>query len=233
MDAQLITWRLAEDGTRASGWAAADRSADQSWPPPGCQLAVAPDGALLVSTGHARPTTARTCVAGRKVLRLDLTRPALPDKRSGTTGSAAAVGAHLRHRNVKGLATPGQADVAAEHGRAARTAQPAATGRNYGWDPSRGGRNPVFYDESVPMTDLRRFPDDAPLWTSERTPRRVRGLSSAEAVGEPGCWRSPRQGQQTAAVPARSGVGARGGVPPALDGTHGRQGAAGAGRRPA
>jgi hypothetical protein len=39
-------------------------------------------------------------------------------------------------------------------------------GGNYGWDPSKGGTDSA-YDESVPMTDTKRFPDAVrPLWTS-------------------------------------------------------------------
>jgi glucose/arabinose dehydrogenase len=39
-------------------------------------------------------------------------------------------------------------------------------GTNYGWDPSRGGTE-GSYDESVPMTDLQRFPDAVPaVWSS-------------------------------------------------------------------
>jgi glucose/arabinose dehydrogenase len=39
-------------------------------------------------------------------------------------------------------------------------------GANYGWDPSRGGTQ-NSYDESVPMTDLQRFPDAVPaVWSS-------------------------------------------------------------------
>jgi glucose/arabinose dehydrogenase len=50
-------------------------------------------------------------------------------------------------------------------------------GRNYGWDPSQGGRV-GGYDESVPMTDLQRFPNAVPAtWTSGGTTEAVCGAT--------------------------------------------------------
>jgi len=48
-------------------------------------------------------------------------------------------------------------------------------GANYGWDPSRGGTE-KRYDESVPMTDLQRFPDAVPaVWSSGRDTEAICG----------------------------------------------------------
>ena len=50
-------------------------------------------------------------------------------------------------------------------------------GANYGWDPSRGGTE-SSYDESVPMTDLRRFPDAVPaVWNSGRDTEAICGAA--------------------------------------------------------
>jgi aldose sugar dehydrogenase len=52
-------------------------------------------------------------------------------------------------------------------------------GANYGWDPSQGGTQ-SRYDESVPMTDLARFPDAVPaVWSSG---------SSTEAICQAAFW---------------------------------------------
>jgi len=46
-------------------------------------------------------------------------------------------------------------------------------GANYGWDPSQGGTK-GGYDENVPMTDLKRFPDAVPAkWESGDTTEAV------------------------------------------------------------
>ncbi|MEZ5095417.1 MAG: PQQ-dependent sugar dehydrogenase [Nocardioides sp.] len=55
-------------------------------------------------------------------------------------------------------------------------------GANYGWDPSRGG-TVGGYDESVPMTDRRRFPDAVPaVWRSGSTTQAI--CAAAFLAGE-------------------------------------------------
>jgi glucose/arabinose dehydrogenase len=82
------------------------------------------------------------------------------------------------HRNVQGVAIrPGSGQViTAEHGPTfddeVNLLKPGA---NYGWDPSKGGTD-SSYDESVPMTDLKRFPDAvSPLWTSGKITEAISG----------------------------------------------------------
>lgn len=71
------------------------------------------------------------------------------------------------HRNIQGLAIqPGTGEIyTAEHGPSVDDeVNRIVFGGNYGWDPSRGGTE-GGYDESVPMTDLVRFPDAVPaVW---------------------------------------------------------------------
>jgi glucose/arabinose dehydrogenase len=178
VDIRLVTWRLADDGRSArrvkdllTGLPTADSGRHS-----GCRPTIAADGALLVGTGD----TARGDVPqdltrlGGKVLRLDLkTGEPLPD-------NPFADAADLRqryvysygHRNVQGVAVqPGTGRVfTAEHGPTfddeVNLNRPGA---NYGWDPSRGG-TVGGYDESVPMTDLQRFPDAVPaVWQTGET----------------------------------------------------------------
>jgi glucose/arabinose dehydrogenase len=75
----------------------------------------------------------------------------------------------LGHRNVQGIAfRPGtDRPFSVEHGPDRDDeVNRLVAGANYGWDPSRGGTQ-NSYDESVPMTDLQRFPDAVPaVWSS-------------------------------------------------------------------
>lgn len=236
VDIRLITWRLAEDGTRAERVGQpllTGLPINPSGRHSGCRLAVAPDGALLVSTGDtARPTTAQDLRSpGGKVLRLDLdTGRPLPDNPFwDDPDPRQQLVLTYGHRNVQGLAIGPDGQVfAAEHGPDSEDElNLLRPGRNYGWDPSRGGRNPVFYDESVPMTDLRRFPDAVPpLWTSGTDTETV----CAAAFLRGGQWGEPGVLAVTALkgsklllfrlAPGPSVLEVE--VPPALDGTHGR-----------
>ncbi|MBN9747166.1 glucose dehydrogenase [Amycolatopsis sp. A1MSW2902] len=175
VDVRLVTWRLADDGASAAKVRdlLTGLPVNPSGRHSGCRPTLAPDGALLVGTGD----TARSTVAqdrhslGGKVLRINAkTGEPLPgnpflsssdpnERRIYTYG----------HRNVQGVAIrPGTGQViTSEHGPAfddeVNLLRP---GGNYGWDPSKGGTDPS-YDESVPMTDTKRFPDAVrPLWTT-------------------------------------------------------------------
>ncbi|MDT8911370.1 PQQ-dependent sugar dehydrogenase [Amycolatopsis sp. PS_44_ISF1] len=175
VDIRLVTWRLAEDG--ASAAKARDLltglPVNPSGRHSGCRPTLAPDGALLVGTGD----TANSKVSqdrhqlGGKVLRIDAkTGEALPDNPFFASSDANERRVWTYgHRNVQGVAIrPGTGQViTSEHGPAfddeVNLIRP---GGNYGWDPSKGGTDPN-YDESVPMTDKKRFPDAIdPLWTT-------------------------------------------------------------------
>ncbi|MGW5055576.1 PQQ-dependent sugar dehydrogenase [Actinokineospora sp. NPDC004072] len=171
-DIRLVTWRLTEDATVATRVrelvtglpvAASGRHS-------GCRPTIAADGALLVGTGDtARGTVSQDRGSlGGKVLRVDLkTGQPLPD--NPVPGSRVYT---YGHRNVQGVAVrPGTGQVfTAEHGPDKNDEiNLLVAGANYGWDPSRGGTTPG-YDESVPMTDLERFPDAIPAkWESGET----------------------------------------------------------------
>ncbi|ATY14825.1 glucose dehydrogenase [Amycolatopsis sp. AA4] len=183
-DVRLVTWRLADDGTSAAKVRdlLTGLPVNPSGRHSGCRPTLAPDGALLVGTGD----TARSTVAqdrhslGGKVLRIDaktgeplpgnpfLSSPDPNERRIYTFG----------HRNVQGVAIrPGTGQVVtSEHGPAfddeVNLLRP---GGNYGWDPSKGGTD-SSYDESVPMTDTKRFPDAVrPLWTSGQVTEAISG----------------------------------------------------------
>jgi glucose/arabinose dehydrogenase len=182
IDIRLVTWHLADDARSATRvrdlltglpLAASGRHS-------GCRPTLAADGTLLVGTGD----TAQGRVAqdlsslGGKVLRLDLTT-GLP---AADNPFATAADPHRRliysfgHRNLQGVAVrPGTGQVfTAEHGPSFDDeVNLLRAGGNYGWDPSRGG-TVDGYDESVPMTDTRRFPDAVPaVWQSGPTTQAV------------------------------------------------------------
>jgi glucose/arabinose dehydrogenase len=176
VDIRLVTWQLSQDGTSAErvknpllGGLPVNPSGRHS----GCRPTLAHDGSLLVGTGDsANASIAQNRQSlGGKVLRLDLNTG---DAAPGNPFADASNGVERRiytygHRNVQGVATrPGSDQVfTAEHGPTLDDeVNLLRAGANYGWDPSRGGAV-GGYDEDVPMTDLRRFPDAVPaVWAS-------------------------------------------------------------------
>lgn len=180
-DIRLVTWRLKEDGKIAT------REKELLTGLPlstgrhsGCRPTMGPDGMLLVGTGD----TAQGFVSqdktnlGGKVLRLDLNtgKPAPDNPFIKAKNAKERYVYTYGHRNVQGVAVrPGTDQIfTAEHGPSFNDeVNLIQAGRNYGWDPSRGG-TVGGYDESVPMTDLERFPDAVPAkWQSGETTEAV------------------------------------------------------------
>jgi glucose/arabinose dehydrogenase len=172
VDIRLVTWRLSEDARSA------ERVRDLLTGIPtgsgrhsGCRPTIDADGMLVVGTGDIADGAVPQDLTslGGKVLRLDLRsgdpapgNPFLdaPDERQRYVLS-------YGHRNVQGVTVrPGTGEVyTAEHGPNVNDeVNRIVPGGNYGWDPSQGG-TVGGYDESVPMTDLERFPDAVPaVW---------------------------------------------------------------------
>lgn len=235
-DVRLVTWELAPDG------AAAQRVADPllaglpinpSGRHSGCRPTLAADGALLVGTGD----TARGGIPqdlsslGGKVLRLDLaTGGPLPDNPyAGSADPAQRLLLTYGHRNVQGVAVAEDGTVyTAEHGPSTDDeVNRLEAGGNYGWDPAQGG-TVGGYDESVPMTDLERFPDAVPAAWSSGSP--VEAVSGAAFLSGPqwgdldgvlavGALRGEKLLLMT---PGPDGAIASVGVPAPLDGEYGR-----------
>jgi glucose/arabinose dehydrogenase len=186
-DVRLVTWQLSADGN------AAERVRDplvgglpiaSSGRHSGCRPTMAADGTLLVGTGDtARGTISQDLNSlGGKVLRIELATGAAPADNPfvDAQNPAQRLIWDYGHRNVQGVAVqPGTGEAySAEHGPSSddevNRLQPGA---NYGWDPSQGG-SVSGYDESVPMTDLERFPDAVPAaWSSGRPVEAVSGAA--------------------------------------------------------
>jgi glucose/arabinose dehydrogenase len=181
-DVRLVTWRLAEDGLIATrlrelltGLPVADNGRHS-----GCRPTIGADGLLYVGTGD----TAEGAVAqdrtnlGGKVLRLDLKtgEPAPDNPFAGSANQNERYVYTFGHRNIQGVALRPDTDqiFTAEHGPGENDeVNLIQAGANYGWDPSRGG-TVGGYDESVPMTDLTRFPDAVTAkWQSGETTEAV------------------------------------------------------------
>ncbi|MHA6627006.1 PQQ-dependent sugar dehydrogenase [Pseudonocardia sichuanensis] len=191
-DVRLVTWELSADG------AAAARVADPlvgglpinpSGRHSGCRPTVADDGSLLVGTGDtARGALSQDLASlGGKVLRLDLAtgEPAEGNPFADAENPAQQLVYTYGHRNVQGVAVqPGTGEVyTAEHGPTTDDeVNRLRAGGNYGWDPSQGG-TVGGYDESVPMTDLERFPDAVPAAWSSGSP--VEAISGAAFLSGP------------------------------------------------
>lgn len=117
----------------------------------GCRPRFGPDGFLWVGTGDAAVGTVPQDdnSLGGKVLRVDTNGNAAPGNPGGRRWYTKG------HRNVQGLAfQPGTGrPYSVEHGSFRDDEiNLLVNGANYGWDPVPG------YDESVPMTDLVKFP---------------------------------------------------------------------------
>lgn len=231
-DIRLVTWRLSAD--RASAVKVADLLTGLpvagSGRHSGCRLALSADGGLLVGTGDtARGDLPQDLTSlGGKVLRINPeTGEGLPDNPFGeSTDPNERRIISYGHRNVQGLAVqPGTGELyTVEHGPSTddevNRIVPAG---NYGWDPSRGGTQ-GGYDESVPMTDLTRFPDAIPAIWSTGTP--TQALAGAAFLDGP-AWDASRgllavaalKGSRLILVDVTTGAVQ---TPAALDGEFGR-----------
>ncbi|WP_018683295.1 PQQ-dependent sugar dehydrogenase [Actinokineospora enzanensis] len=171
VDIRLVTWKLGTDNRSATKVKdlLTGLPISQQGRHSGCRPTIGPDGALLVGTGDtANPTVAQNKNSfGGKVLRIDLhTGKPLPD--NPFPGSPVY---NYGHRNVQGVAvrSNGQVLTAEQGPDKDDEVNLLVKGANYGWDPSRGGTS-TKYDETVPMTDLTRFPDAVPAKWSSGTP---------------------------------------------------------------
>jgi len=125
----------------------------------GCRPRFGPDGYLWVGTGDAAiaETPQDDASLGGKVLRIDRDGAAAPGNAGGYRWFSKG------HRNVQGIAFRSRDDlgVSAEHGPSIDDEVNLLLPGNFGWDPGPG------YNESVPMTDLGKFPDAVEaIWSS-------------------------------------------------------------------
>ncbi|MGH3909074.1 MAG: PQQ-dependent sugar dehydrogenase [Pseudonocardiaceae bacterium] len=192
VDVRLVTWELSPDATQARRVAdplVAGLTLNPSGRHSGCRPTLGPDGYLYVGTGDsamAAVSQDRTRLGG-KVLRVDLDTGAAPPDNpfAGSPNAAERLVYTYGNRNVQGVTVqPGTGRLfAAEHGPDVDDEiNILRAGGNYGWDPSRGGTQDS-YDESVPMTDLQRFPDAIPaVWSSGGDTEAICGSAFIEGM---------------------------------------------------
>lgn len=162
VDIRVKTWRLSVDGSSAvtvQDPLLAGIPLNASGRHSGCRLALGLSGELLITTGDTATASVAQDLSslGGKTLHADLA--------TGRPLAGAPFPEHpyvwtYGHRNLQGMEVrPGTTQVfTAEHGPDVDDeVNIEITGGNYGWDPSKGGTQRT-YDESVPMTDTRRFP---------------------------------------------------------------------------
>ncbi|MGI5126089.1 PQQ-dependent sugar dehydrogenase [Pseudonocardia sp. CA-107938] len=186
-DIRLVTWQLSPDGSSAVrvvdplvGGLPLNPSGRHS----GCRPTLATDGSLLVGTGDtARGALPQDLTSlGGKILRVDLATggPARGNPFLMRDDPRTRIVLSYGHRNVQGVAVhpdTGRA-YSAEHGPDVDDeVNRVVPGANHGWDPAQGG-TAAGYDESVPMTDTRRFPQAEPaVWASGSPTLAISGLS--------------------------------------------------------
>ena len=183
-DVQVWRWQLSTDGTRAVRYGSRNPLVDGiplQGPSPGrhtgCRLRFSAKGMLYIGTGDSAVGTnpQSTSSLGGKVLRIH------SDGRIPTTNPYYKKGGDARyvwdigHRNVQGLALrPGTGQMYnAEQGTARDDeVNIVHKGANYGYDPVPG------YDESVPMTDTRKFPKAIKaVWSSGDPTKATSGIT--------------------------------------------------------
>ena len=153
---QVIAWTIDDEFT------AATRAADPlvgdipgASYHSGCRLRFGPQGSLWIATGDASGGTNPQDLSslGGKILRVDASTGA---GAVGNPFTAAPLVYTYGHRNLQGLALrPGTNQMwSVEHGPTIDDEiNLLVSGGNYGWDPVPG------YNQSVPMTDLVKYPD--------------------------------------------------------------------------
>ena len=121
----------------------------------GCRPRFGPDGYLWVGTGDAAfgSTPQDDDSLGGKVLRVDRNGAAAPGNPDGRLWYSKG------HRNIQGMAFRSDGiGMSAEHGPSVDDEINELVAGNFGWDPVNENGSPG-YNESVPMTDLAKFPD--------------------------------------------------------------------------
>lgn len=163
-DNRVTAWRAADDWSRlesprviVDGILMGDVGRHS-----GCRILAHPDGTLYIGTGDAFTGPAPQDLGSLSGKVLHVTRTGEPA--ADTIGGSRVL--NHGHRNVQGLALQPRTGriFSAEHGPDTDDEiNLVVPGGNYGWDPNDNGR----YDQSVPMTDLRKFPDAVPaVWSS-------------------------------------------------------------------
>lgn len=121
----------------------------------GCRPRFGPDGFLWVGTGDAAfgsPPQDDDSLGG-KVVRVDRNGQAATGNPGGRLWYSKG------HRNIQGMAFRSDGvGMSVEHGPSVDDEINELIPGNFGWDPVRSDGSPG-YNESVPMTDLVKFPD--------------------------------------------------------------------------
>ena len=146
----------------------------------GCRPRFDPDGAYLwVGTGDAAvrtlPTTPQDDESlGGKVLRIDRDGNAHPDNAGGRLWFSKG------HRNIQGMAfrTADGLGMSAEHGPNIDDEVNLLVEGNFGWNPGEG------YNENVPMTDTKKYPEAIEAaWSSGSLTLAISGATFIEGSG--------------------------------------------------
>jgi glucose/arabinose dehydrogenase len=140
----------------------------------GCRPRFGPDGFLWVGTGDAAigTTPQDDGSLGGKVLRIDRNGNPAPGNPGGYRWYSKG------HRNVQGMAFRSDGiGMSTEHGPSEDDEVNLLVAGNFGWDPVPG------YDESVPMTDLRKYPNAIKAaWSSGRPTLALSGATFIEGA---------------------------------------------------
>lgn len=157
-DVRVLPWRLTSDThAESAGPAVVTGLPVSNGRHSGCRLRFGPDGKLYVGTGDAAVTgnSQNRHSLGGKVLRMNADGTIPTDNPFYREGGNARYVWTYGHRNVQGLAVrPGTTELwNTEHGTYRDDElNREQRGGNYGWQAKPG------YNESPPMTDLKKYP---------------------------------------------------------------------------
>jgi len=167
-DVRIVRWRMSDDLSKLQDKKAILTGilASPGGRHSGCRIAFGPDGYLWAGTGDAASgdNAIQPKTLGGKILRVDRDGKAAPGNLGGNFDARIF---SYGHRNIQGLAffdqqKHGVWGLSTEHGTGVDDEVNELRPGNFGWAPPAEG-----YDESVPMTDLKRFPDAVPaIWSS-------------------------------------------------------------------
>ncbi len=178
-DVRVVRWRLADDlsGLTDRRDIITGITSNETGRHSGCRMDFGPDGYLWVGTGDSATggQSQQPQSLNGKILRVNRDGISAPGNLGGNFDNRIY---SYGHRNTQGItffptAKNGVVGLSSQHGPGADDEVNLLVKGNFGWAPS----GPP-YNESVPMTDIGRFPDAIrAIWSSGNPTQAISGMT--------------------------------------------------------